>query len=475
MTHKKILIILFTLLAFIGCSKKEKPRTITFTWQGSPLAKDTVRLVSYDVLDYSEKTICSWSPESGGTRTINLSKPVFASLKLDGITCQVYLEPGYDLSATLVPGKTPYIKYAGNGSVANNYLSQSSMIMNGFYSLNPNWFGMDLEKFSKTVDSLELKFNAFASRYVDSGQIDSLTLKLLSVKDELTLINLKQQHRLGNYQAYSAKKVPNTLANPLEEIPFDARYLDLSMFDYAFVLDLYLRIAIQGPAYRGVKPSELDSLKAFFPVNTNNWISKRNFPDGIDEFLRARNIKYWLSSEGISEGLIEIYSKFKNDYKNSRYNDQLENEYGEWLSIEKGQPAPDITGITLNNDTVTLSGLKGKVVYIDVWATWCKSCIMEFPYYKQLQSELEGKNDIEFLFVSVDKDAKSWESFLQEKATPSGKQIRELDGANHDLVQESYKMWGVPRYILIDQSGRIVDANAPKPSSGKVAGLINAL
>ncbi|MTI19669.1 TlpA family protein disulfide reductase, partial [Fulvivirga sp. RKSG066] len=278
-----------------------------------------------------------------------------------------------------------------------------------------------------------------------------------------------------NSDAYSVEKPSDSSFNPSEDIPFDPRILELSLLDYAQVLDLFLRSAIQEPLFDGRNLDELDSLKDFFPVVTNQSIKEKNFPIDISEFLRAKDISYWLASEGISKGLETVYIEFKKDFQDSEYTEQLEEQYNEWLRIGKGQPAPEITGLTLNNDTISLSDLKGKVVYIDVWATWCSPCVKEFPYYQVLEKKLGEQDDIEFLFVSVDQQAENWVSFLSERDIPKGIHIREGIGFGIPSVQESYNMWGVPRYILINRKGEIVDSKAPRPSSGRLSELIKAL
>ncbi len=219
----------------------------------------------------------------------------------------------------------------------------------------------------------------------------------------------------------------------------------------------------------------MDSLKHHFPVITHELIKEKKFKSGIEEFLIAKNISHWLASEGRSPGLDTVYNEFKRDFNNSDYIISLDKKYNEWLRIAEGEPAPDITGLTISNDTVSLSQLKGKVVYIDVWASWCGPCIAEFPFYEALQKEMEGENDVEFLFVSVDKDSEKWADFLKKNSVPKGIHTNEIEVPDHPSVQEAYNMWGVPRYILIDSKGKIVNAIAPRPSSGKVEELFKGL
>ena len=471
--YKKLPLVLLILITVIACEQEKNSQTVKIKLYNKLQGIDSIKVVTYDMLDYSENILLSESVSSLKSKSfeITLTKSVFANLKIDGTFHQAYFEPGFDMEISHdFQDGSKYLKYSGDGSEINNYLEQSSRIMNGFYKTNPNWFRMSQMEFTNVLDTLQHNLNSLLATVDLSPEI----LNNIETKNELTLINLRQQHRLVNIEAYSTEARTSS-TDSSGNIPFDTNFLNLSLLDYAQVLDLFLRSEIQEPMFEGKNVDELDSLKDFFPIATSQLIKEKNFPKGISEFLRAKDISYWLASEGISEGLETVYVDFRNDFEDSNYNEQLEEKYNEWLRIGKGQPAPEITGLTLDNDTISLSDLKGKTVYIDVWATWCSPCVKEFPYYKELQQKLGEREDIEFLFVSVDQQAENWESFLSERDIPKGIHIREGIGFGNTSVQESYNMWGVPRYILINRKGEIVDSKAPRPSSGRVYELINSL
>lgn len=474
MTNKRICSTLLILITVVGCELKDNSQALKIQLHDEQQKADSIEIITYDVLNYSENVVLSESIRNLGDKSVDITikSPVFANLKIDETFHQIYLESVFDLHIHLdnQDGST-YLKYSGDGSVVNNYLEQSSQVMNKFYRDNPSWFRMNRNTFSNALDSLEIAFNIRLEKF----DFDQKILEVLKTKNKITLINLRQQHRLVNADSYASEKATNSSFSLSKDIPFDSYFLELSLLDYAQVLDLFLRSEIQEPMFSGKNVDELDSIKDFFPIATSQIIIEKNFPKGISEFLRAKDISYWLASEGISEGLETVYVDFRNDFEDSNYNEQLEEKYNEWLRIGKGQPAPEITGLTLDNDTISLSDLKGKVVYVDVWATWCAPCVKEFPYYKELQERVGERDDIEFLFVSVDQQAEKWVSFLSEREIPKGIHIREGVGFGHPSVQESYNMWGVPRYILIDRNGKIVNSNAPRPSLGRVYELINSL
>jgi thiol-disulfide isomerase/thioredoxin len=115
----------------------------------------------------------------------------------------------------------------------------------------------------------------------------------------------------------------------------------------------------------------------------------------------------------------------------------------------------------------TLESLKGKYVYVDIWATWCGPCRAEIPYLKELEKDLHDKN-IAFVSVSVDaeKDHDKWKTFVTDKAL-SGIQLYAGKTVLSDFIK-AFNVNTIPRFILIDPTGNVVDADAARPSDPKL-------
>ena len=111
-----------------------------------------------------------------------------------------------------------------------------------------------------------------------------------------------------------------------------------------------------------------------------------------------------------------------------------------------------------------LEDFKGKYVYIDVWATWCGPCRAEIPFLKKTEEMYHDKN-IVFVSISVDvdKDHDKWKNFVTEKQL-GGVQLIADKNWNSDFMA-SYGINSIPRFILIDPNGKVVKANAARPSS----------
>ena len=143
----------------------------------------------------------------------------------------------------------------------------------------------------------------------------------------------------------------------------------------------------------------------------------------------------------------------KNDYDNMPNN---------------GDMSIDFTYPNISSEMISLSSFKGRLVYIDVWATWCGPCIAEIPSLERLQKDYRNM-DIVFLSVSVDTDKKAWERMLTED---------ELGGIHlwadgWSQITKSYAIFGIPRFMLIDKSGELIAVDAPRPSSKEIRAMID--
>jgi len=174
--------------------------------------------------------------------------------------------------------------------------------------------------------------------------------------------------------------------------------------------------------------------------------------------------------------LIDMASK-----QNKKMFDYFQNNYASNKKMGKGNPSPKFENyIAFKGGKKSLDSFKGKYVYIDVWATWCRPCIREIPFLQSLEKEYHTKN-IEFVSISTDEARRSggsweaaekkWRNFVKEKQM-SGVQLWSGEDFN---FQQAYQINAIPRFILIDPDGNIVAANAPRPSDPKLKTLFNSL
>jgi thiol-disulfide isomerase/thioredoxin len=129
----------------------------------------------------------------------------------------------------------------------------------------------------------------------------------------------------------------------------------------------------------------------------------------------------------------------------------------------KGKPSPKFDYENYKGGTTSLDSFKGKYVYIDVWATWCGPCRGEIPYLKEIEEKYHSKN-IEFVSISIDevKNHDKWKKFVETQQL-GGVQLM-AENAWKSSFTQAYGINSIPRFILIDPKGNVVDANAKRPS-----------
>ncbi len=179
----------------------------------------------------------------------------------------------------------------------------------------------------------------------------------------------------------------------------------------------------------------------------------------------------YIANRGI-KGTEELQKIFADNVTNEEYIKGLEGVLARASHISEGDISPVFNYVDVNGNMVSLKSLRGKYVYIDMWATWCGPCKKEIPFLKELEHEYAGKN-IHFVSISTDrpKDVEKWKTMVKEK---------ELGGiqlfANGDEeFSNAYNVKGIPHFILIDKEGRALKMNAPRPSSEKIRPLLNSL
>lgn len=135
---------------------------------------------------------------------------------------------------------------------------------------------------------------------------------------------------------------------------------------------------------------------------------------------------------------------------------------------QNGEAYIDFTYENTIGQAVSLSSFKGSLVYVDVWATWCGPCKAEIPYLKTLEQDYHEQN-IVFLSVSVDTDKDQWLKMVEEEAL-SGVQLW-ADGWSQ--ITKDYAIFGIPRFMLFSEDGKVISNDAPRPSNRETRELFD--
>ena len=171
----------------------------------------------------------------------------------------------------------------------------------------------------------------------------------------------------------------------------------------------------------------------------------------------------------------KAYELFIANCTNQRYREMATKKFEIYNHTKPGNPSPKFIDYeNYNGGTTSLDDLKGKYVYIDVWATWCGPCINEIPALKKIVQKY-GEKNIEFVSISIDKIDKidSWKKMIKEQEL-NWMQLFADNNFESQFIKD-YNISGIPRFILIDPVGNIINHNAPRPTNPELEKILKAL
>jgi len=140
------------------------------------------------------------------------------------------------------------------------------------------------------------------------------------------------------------------------------------------------------------------------------------------------------------------------------------------LTLKTGEEAYPFSYPDKDGKTVSLASLKGKVVLVDVWATWCGPCRQEIPFLKKLEEEMKGKA-VAFVSLSTDAvaDKEKWLKMIKDDNLGG---IQLFAGGPGNEFSQYYKVNTIPRFLVFDKQGKIVTVDSPRPSDPELKTLL---
>lgn len=134
-------------------------------------------------------------------------------------------------------------------------------------------------------------------------------------------------------------------------------------------------------------------------------------------------------------------------------------------AIKKGKEAPDFTFSDRDGKSYHLKDFRGKVLYIDCWATWCGPCCKEIPFLEKRVEEYKDNDKVRFISISMDSNKQAWMNKL-DKDKPQWEQFI-VSKEEHKALSKAYGISGIPRFLVINANGTIANGDAFRPSDEK--------
>ena len=240
-----------------------------------------------------------------------------------------------------------------------------------------------------------------------------------------------------------------------------AKTSDISMYPYSLLTNiLWIENRVTG---RTSSPNPIADL---MNIVKNDTIKGELF---LSNLSFAREIL-------VMDELIRLYGSYiVTDDQRTRFQELKKHIAELQAASDVGKPGSDFTYQDINGNEVSFSDFRGKIVYIDVWATWCAPCRAEIPHLKKLKEHFYGNENLVIVGISIDapRDIQKWKDFVA-KENLGGIQLHS-NSQSPDHISKLYSITGIPRFLLFDREGKIISLNAPKPSSPELIPLLTRL
>ncbi len=413
-----------------------------------------IRLVTYaDQITYAEQILDRTEIDSSGSFSLSadLKKTVIAFLDIEFFSSVIYLIPGehYVLEWDSVSISDQFRPFYNKEQLPFRIISGDSLNLNSLisdFNYSYNYFILSHfeEIYKRHKKSLINDFSNQTARKYDSVTNDYfrnyITYKIASV--DLAASSVAKQILFKKY----VQNKPVLYEN--------IEYMN-------FFNQFFLHYLTSGT--RSIKRADLEAA-----INEDADFSALMDTLGKDTLLMNEVIRELVMLKGlrelygnpdfVSKNILHILDQVE---KTSKFPEHriIAADIKEILTkLAKGTMAPDFTLLSLSGDTVTLSQLRGKPVYLSFMTTWSYACLAEFDLMDKLYTEYKGK--IVFLTVSLDKDINTIIRYKKEKGFDW---TFLYNGTSYDLLK-TYQVSTFPVFVLIGANGKILQYPAYKPS-----------
>jgi len=442
----KKLIFLVGAMAVIAC-QQEKNNTVTISGTVTGPVSETASLISNDRSGTYTDTL---DADAHFEITFDLEEAKYMSFKHGQETTAMYVLPGDVISISINPAEfDETISYEGSESsnfLAKKYLIEEKSVSRELYLL--------------PTDSFLMKAVSTEKEMMDA--LDNIKAKSF-VEDQQKSIWFQWAGQKLNYPYY------------YNYINGEEAQLTDNYYDFISEIDLNDPTLLEeGDAYNFLQnylESQLKALEEKTMMASLNFIGTKFTNQEIIDKLSYNQLKSHFKNVGV-EGADELLNTFQELNSDTLKHQELTMLRDDMLKFSPGMPAFDFTYPDVDGKMVSLSDFKGSFVYVDVWATWCGPCKREIPHLVELEKDYHNKN-IVFLSVSVDedKDRDTWLNMLEEKEM-GGVQ---LFASGWSKITKDYMINGIPRFMLFDGEGNIIDVNASRPSQPETRILFSQL
>ncbi len=452
---KKLLWLLAGIIVFAGC--QQTPSNL-LSMTGTILNPDSTVLMSYidgvrDTIDLKEDGSFVFEMES--------EKAINMYLLYGRNNAAVYLTPGKSLDFMVDVADWNNTKsYSGDLAAENNYMLEKGALASDWQKNSMVNYLKEPVDYRASRDSLQEVYVSFLNGY-DGLSKSFIELEKLSLQYSL-------YGELGNYtraHQYYAKKDTVILPDDWDAYKTSIDINNPLLLDVPAAMGIIGGFINDGAMEEGGLSGDVWGTPELLNAKIAYIEKNLEVPEMKEKFI-FDNLSQQLDS-GPATGVEDAINNYIANSTNEANKKTLQDKVDDWTSILPGKDAPAFSLPNTKGEMLALSDLKGKYVYIDFWATWCRPCISEFPHYKKLVADYKGRNVV-FMSISVDQDKEAWKKMVAEEAFDW---IQLLDA---EKMNDDYLVKYIPTFVFVDTEGKIIKPRAPRPSEEKLRELLDA-
>lgn len=395
-------------------------------------------------------------------RKLALTKPVLLFNAATGIP--FYILPGEELQITSTNGE---IHLVGSSKERNNELAffpefdknyREYFKTNAAISLGKRLYAVTYPTVEKFENNKEAKGLSFLEQYRKNHPVTETFY--IYAKQFFHYLKLANLFSILSSATIQIKNPPTFIANKGTVLNKDYQ-CDGCVDNMIYRMSAY--------AYRQYLVKHLKTRGATYLENTFN-VTDTYFTGRTKEFLLFITLK-----EQLGKGLKSdnpYYLKYLNSQNNNN------NAYVEYLKQEiamKNLKSTKNELVSIHNTTTNWDALiakhRGKMIYIDIWASWCLPCRKELPNTKKLSQNYKPEQ-LSVIYFSTDQKLSAWQNAAKSEHINTENSFIINDFENSEL-NKKFNIASLPRYLLIDKNGNIIDEHAPGPGSAELKKMID--
>ena len=410
MNLKNLLTIALATLLF-ACTKTDQNQ-VTITGKIINPIGDEVQF-NTQVAPFLGDTIYSTTLNKDGTFAIsfNLDSATYLNFGHGVEVTAMYVKPGDKIHLTIDTELfDETIKY--QGSMYSSYLAERYLLEEGKNFYGKDYYMSSAEEYKEILNSFKISLINKVSKITDSTFVNNQIIKL----EKNINSAVEQQKKLADKNSAETRAYMWEARELAKDFNFYAAIDSLNIADFNSMTKQYAE-AFESSLNKVTEADFLITEKERIKKTTDSWLERKTAVDNMPK---------------------------------------------------EGEPAIDFNYPDIEGNKFSLASFKGKLVYVDVWATWCGPCKAEIPSLQKLETDYHGK-DITFMSVSVDTDKEAWEKMVADKEL-GGVQLW-ADGWSK--ITKDYAIFGIPRFMLFDTEGNVISTNAPRPSSEDIRELLD--